>query len=140
MASFVDQLRRNAVALISVAIAITSLGYNTWRNEVTEGNRNIRSAGMEIIQELSALQQVVLFVRFKPEDFRGEVKVGWAHVLAVSDYAAMMPGHVMVAAEGLAATWEDNFEALADKDQYEAVDREIEAVKDATLAALAELD
>ena len=30
-----EQLRRNAVALISLVIAITSLGYNTWRNAVS---------------------------------------------------------------------------------------------------------
>jgi len=34
------QLRRNIVALISLTIAISSLGYNTWRNEHTEDNRN----------------------------------------------------------------------------------------------------
>lgn len=41
-----EQFRRNAVALISLAIAVTSLGYNTWRNEASEHNRNQRVISM----------------------------------------------------------------------------------------------
>ncbi len=41
---FFNQIRRNTVALISLAIAVSSLSYNTWRNEKTEINRNQRIA------------------------------------------------------------------------------------------------
>jgi len=142
MASLVEQLQRNTVALISLVVAITSLGYNTWRNEASEGNRNIRVAGMEIIQELAQLQEVVFFARFQPEDSRGDARVGWVHVLAVQDYAAVMPAQVMDTADGLVTTWQGNFAELADPDgkHYNDVDQEIEAVKLATLAALAELN
>ncbi|MBF8293263.1 MAG: hypothetical protein HW392_2090 [Steroidobacteraceae bacterium] len=47
-----EQLRNNLVALISLVIALSALGYNTWRNELTERNRNIRAAG-----ELRAVRQ-----------------------------------------------------------------------------------
>ncbi|MDB6105600.1 MAG: hypothetical protein JWO52_5599, partial [Gammaproteobacteria bacterium] len=40
MATIREQLRNNAVALTSLFIALSSLGYNTWRNERTEHNRN----------------------------------------------------------------------------------------------------
>lgn len=142
MASFAEQVQRNTVALISLVVAITSLAYNTWRNEVTEGNRNIRVAGMEIIQELAQLQQVVFFARFQPEDLRGDARVGWAHVLAVQDYAAVMPDQVVTAAGGLLTVWQGNFADLSDQDDqpYSEVDQEIETVKTATLTALAELD
>jgi len=36
---FLEQVRRNSVALISLVVAVTSLSYNTWRNEATEHNR-----------------------------------------------------------------------------------------------------
>ena len=42
------QLRNNAVALISLAVALSSLAYNTWRNERTEHNRNVRTATFEV--------------------------------------------------------------------------------------------
>jgi hypothetical protein len=35
------------------------------------------------------LQQVVFFARFQPEDTRGDARVGWVHILAVHDYAAL---------------------------------------------------
>ena len=57
--SIIDQLRRNAVALISLVIAVSSLSYNTWRNEKTEDNRNQRFAAFEILLKLGELQQVV---------------------------------------------------------------------------------
>ena len=41
------QLRDNAVALISLVVALGSLGYNTWRNERTEHNRNVRKFQIE---------------------------------------------------------------------------------------------
>jgi len=34
LSSLKEQIRRNSVALISLAVAVSSLGYNTWRNEV----------------------------------------------------------------------------------------------------------
>jgi len=44
-----EQPRRNAVALISLAVAVSSLNDNTWRNESTEDNRNLRVAAYEIL-------------------------------------------------------------------------------------------
>ena len=49
------QLRRNFVALISLVVAITSLGYNTWRNEASEYNRNQRLISIEVLRNLSDL-------------------------------------------------------------------------------------
>jgi hypothetical protein len=53
MTTLRQQLRSNAVALTSLLIALTSLGYNTWRNEHTEHNRNIRAAAFEILTKLA---------------------------------------------------------------------------------------
>ena len=57
--SIIDQLRRNAGAVISLVIAVSSLRYNTWRTEKTEDNRNQRFAAFEILLKLGELQQVV---------------------------------------------------------------------------------
>ena len=48
----IQQIRNNLVAIISLVVAISSLSYNTWRNELTEENRNIRFAGFEVINSL----------------------------------------------------------------------------------------
>ena len=47
----IEQVRRNLGALISVFIAVSSLSYNTWRNEETEHNRNQRMASFEVLRK-----------------------------------------------------------------------------------------
>ena len=59
MSTVRQQLRNNAVALISLVVALGSLSYNTWRNERTESNRNIRTATFELLVKLSELERVV---------------------------------------------------------------------------------
>ena len=54
--SIIEQIRRNLLAIISLTVAISALGYNTWRNETTEENRNIRLASFEILVQLGKLQ------------------------------------------------------------------------------------
>jgi hypothetical protein len=49
------QLRRHSVALVSLFVAFSSLAYNTWRNEKTEMNRNVRTAGVEMLLQLGEL-------------------------------------------------------------------------------------
>ena len=57
--SVISQLKRNSVALVSIIIAVSSLSYNTWRNEKTEENRNQRFAAFEVLLKLNELQQVI---------------------------------------------------------------------------------
>jgi hypothetical protein len=57
MSTLRHQLRNNAVALISLTVALGSLGYNTWRNERTDYNRNIRTATFELLGKLSELER-----------------------------------------------------------------------------------
>ena len=54
MTTLRQQLRNNSVALISLVVALTSLAYNTWRNERTEHNRNIRTAS-EVEKQLDKI-------------------------------------------------------------------------------------
>ena len=63
--NLLSQLQRNAVAIISLVVALTSLGYNTWRNEQSEGNRNQRFASFMILSKLNELQQLVFHLSFR---------------------------------------------------------------------------
>ena len=54
-----SQIHDNAVALISIAIAVGALAYNTWRNETTEEQRNIRFAAFRVLEDLGVVQEVV---------------------------------------------------------------------------------
>ncbi|GAB4126870.1 MAG: hypothetical protein Tsb0027_26240 [Wenzhouxiangellaceae bacterium] len=56
---FWRQVYRHRLSLLSLLVALTSLGYNTWRNEATEDHRNIREAGFQVLLQLGELQQIV---------------------------------------------------------------------------------
>ena len=45
---FAAGLRRHAVALISLAVALFGTSYNTWRNQTTEAHRNTRAAAFMV--------------------------------------------------------------------------------------------
>ena len=126
-----EQIRRNAVAIISLIVALTSLGYNTYRNELSEANRTVRQAGFEMIAELSELQQVMLFARYGNGDARGDTTAGWTHVLALRDLSVAMPANIQQRASHLYKTWQENNRGIssADDSAYTTVDKEIDHIK-----------
>ena len=134
----IDQLRRNAVAIISLVVALSGLAYNTWRNESTEANRNIRSAGLFMMKELTELQEVVLYARYDQEDERGDIKTGWAHVLAVKDLSYAMPERVQTSAIMLSVVWSEHSHGIfsEEEESYKAVDKAIDEVKREIIAAI----
>jgi len=141
------QLRDNLVAITSLVIALAALGYNTWRNERTERNRNVRVAGIEMLQEIGSLQQVVFYAHFtEPDeggkhDARGDPRMGWVDVFTISDLAAMMPPEVGREAAELRAVWEADSEALIEsEDAFQRIDGAIEELRQTTLVELRALN
>ena len=122
MKSFGEQLRGNAVALISLAVALAGLSYNPWRNERTEHNRNIRTAAFEIIAKLDDLERVVYLAQYEPGDSGGNSKVGWTDVIIIDDLSKAMQMEVF--AHELRTVWGQNFEGLGNEDE-KAVNRVI---------------
>jgi hypothetical protein len=137
MAEVRRQIRDNLIALISVAIALSALGYNTWRNERTERNRNIRVAGIELLREIGSLQQIIFYAHYAEGDQRGDPRMGWADVLTINDLAALMPADVMRDAAQLRATWEADSAGLIDHDDaFARIDGVIDTLRQTTLAEL----
>lgn len=111
--SIIDQLRRNAVALISLVIAVSSLSYNTWRNEKTEDNRNQRFAAFEILLKLGELQQVVFHHHYdKDKADKGNPRTGWSYVLTVRDLSRVLHPPLPGTADKLLTVWSENWEGL----------------------------
>ena len=138
-----EQIRRNAVALISLVIALTSLGYNTWRNEASEYNRNQRLISIEVLRNLEDLQQVVYHHRFDRDvQDKGNPRTGWVHVLAIRDLAQLLDGDVGGSAVVLFETWDGEWQTLADTDVdgYQSIIDALEQVRTDTHALLRELD
>ena len=126
-----NQVRDNAVAIISLVVALSGLGYNTWRNESTEANKNIRDAGLYMMQEITKLQEVVFYARYDNLDDRGDIKTGWVHVLAIKDISYAMPESVQKSALNLSQVWSEHSSGLSAEQtaRYQAVDESIEEIK-----------
>jgi len=141
------QIRDNLVAITSLVVALSALGYNTWRNERTERNRNVRVAGIEMLQEIGSLQQITFYAHFADpdangmHDARGDPRMGWVDVFTISDLAAMMPPEVGREAAELRAVWEADSETLIESEAaFQRIDVAIEELRQATLTALRALN
>ncbi|MEX2149588.1 MAG: hypothetical protein WD793_05210 [Steroidobacteraceae bacterium] len=140
MPAFREQLRNNLVALISLVVALTALGYSTWRNERTELNRNVRAAGFELLANVGSLQQVVFYAHFNPGDARGDARMGWAEVLTIVDLAELMPLNVAADAKVLHETWRADWAGLGDDaEAHQRIDQSIDTIRRTTLRELRRL-
>jgi len=138
MSSLRRQLRDNAVALISLAVALTSLSYNTWRNERTERNRNVRTATFELLTRLADLERVVFLAQYDHDASGGNPRTGWTYVLVIRDLSALAPQPVPAKAAQLQKVWSDNWEGLGKEDETSVnrIDDAIGALREATLTSL----
>jgi hypothetical protein len=138
---FRQQLRQHSVALLSLAIALTGLAYNTWRNEQTEANRNVRTAGVELLLKLGELDQVVFFNHYDHDQVRGNPRLGWAYVLTIRDLGFLTGPPADAASKNLAATWERNWAGLGEHDESaDNISTDIDSVRNSVLAVLVALD
>jgi hypothetical protein len=118
-----QQIHNNAVALISICIAISTLAYNTWRNETTGEQRNIRHAAFRVLEDLGELQEVVdsryYYLAFSQEiGSEGELRLrGFGSVAMIRDLMMLMPAPGPSVGESLYEVWLDRF---ADLDQLDS--------------------
>ena len=111
--SLAQQIRRNSLALLSLMVALSALFYNTWRNEHSERNRNVRTAEFEMLKNLGELQQIIDFAHFRKDAQRGDLTMGLSRVLLIHDLAALTPQPVNDSAEKLMAAWRNNGDKLS---------------------------
>lgn len=141
MSTFRQQLRNNSVALISLLVALTSLGYNTWRNERTEHNRNVRTATFEVLTKLAELERVVFLAQYDRDANGGSPRTGWTYVLVIRDLSAVVPAPAPSRAEQLQKAWADNWEGLGKEDEVAVnrIDDAIGKLRESSLATLRSL-
>ena|SRR5579862_4798284 len=141
MSNFRQQLRDNAVALISLTVAVSSLAYNTWRNERTEHNRNIRAATFELLVKVSELQRVVFLAQYDRDLAGGSPRTGWTYVLAIRDLSTLAPAPLPAQAGELQKVWSESWEGLGRDDEkaVERIDDALGRLRDTTLSTLRSL-
>ena len=128
--TFRQQLQRNAVALISLVVAISSFAYNSWRNEQTELNRNQRFASFEILLKLNELQQLVFHRIYDPLLVeKGNARMGWTHIITINDLSQV--------SQKLLNVWDANWSDLSiDSEGSKAVLAEIDSLREVNVSLL----
>jgi hypothetical protein len=135
------QLRENAVALTSLLLVVIGLAYNTWRNEQTEFNDNVRAAGFEILVKLGELERVVFHNHYDMDEERGSPRAGWAFVLTIRDMGQLSLEGAKRESEKLVDVWQANWEGLGDDDAaVKAISDQVDALRAVVLEELAALD
>jgi hypothetical protein len=135
-----EQLRNHFVAILSLAVALTGLGYNTWRNEHTEANRNVRVAAFEMLKTLGELQLVVDYAHFRKDRLIGDPQMGWGKVLFLRDLAQVAPAPVPEQTEQLLTTWRDNWEKIEqDNEAVNKISEDIFSLRQQLLEVLRKL-
>ena len=136
-----SQISRHSVALISLIIALSSLAYNTWRNEQTEENRNVRTAGIELLLKLGELDRVVFYSYYDQDQERGNPRLGWAYALTIRDLASLMHEPAISSSKEMFATWELNWSKMgSDLKSNKNMSDSIDQARNDVLAVLANLD
>jgi len=140
--SIKEQFRRNTVALISLIVAVTSLSYNTWRNEASEDNRTQRLVSLEVLMKLADLQQLVWHHYWdKDTTDKGNLRTGWTLVLVIKDISQILDGPLPESTKVLWQTWDEHSDELQDSRAAEmAIIEAINVVRDDALLLLQDLD
>ena len=141
--SFKEQVRRNLVALISLAVAVTSLAYNSWRNEQSEYNRTQRAVAVETLLLLGQFQEILYRNHYDRDvEDKGNPRTGWTLVLTIRDITSVLDEPIPATAEALRLAWEKNFQALGGNNPApkDAVEDGIESLRDEILVMLRALD
>ena len=141
MSTLRQQLRNNAVALISLVVALGSLSYNTWRNERTEHNRTVRTATFELLTKLAELERVVFLAQYDRDAVGGNPRTGWTYVLVIRDLSSVVPPPLPAKAAQLQQIWAENWEGLGRDDEASVtrIDDAIGALREAALMTLRSL-
>lgn len=138
---FLQQVKTNLVALISLATAIVGISYNTWRDHQNEINDNMRNAAFVVLSDLGELQTIVNYAHFEADNTRGNPIDGWKHVIMVRDLSRLLKPAAKQAGEALYVDWQNNWENL-DKDNNTEIliSNKITATRQAVLSTIDSLE
>jgi len=103
--NLISQIRNNLLAVISLTVAVSSLSYNTYRNELTEENRNVRHASFELLKELNQLQLLIDYAHYDNSSEHGNPIQGWGHVMYIKDMSYLISKPIVFKSENLKKIW-----------------------------------
>ena len=140
MATLSGQLRANAIAILSLTIALSSFSYTAWRTERSEANRTTRQAAFQMLVALGQMQEVVYRAHYDHDSVRGSPRSGWVYVQTIRDFSATMPGPVPDRAQALLVSWREHWEGLGVREEDAvAIDDALNDCRESVVAKLRDL-
>jgi len=122
-------------------VALSALSYNTWRNDLTEQNRNIRQAGFEMLLHIGELQRIAYLAHYDKDQNRGNPRSGWVEVMVLRDLSQLMPPPGSTNAEHLLVAWRDHWEELGkDESSVASIDNAINDLRKNIIKAMHQLE
>jgi hypothetical protein len=111
-----SQLRSNAIAIISLIVALSSFSYTAWRTERSEHNRTTRQAAFQMLVALGEMKQIVYHGHYDHDAVRGNPRTGWVYVETIRDFSSAMPEPVPTKANALMQSWQTHWEGIGKQD------------------------
>ena len=139
---FAASMRRNAVALISLSVALFGTSYNTWRNQTTEAHRNTRTAAFMVLDALGQLQEIT-DRRYYGGDHSDANRIsGWGKAAVVRDMSMLISKTANTHGQSLFMTWQSNVDKLDanDKRAEEAITHAISDLRTQVIVELRALN
>lgn len=123
--SYADQVRRTIrgyliTTVLSIGLAIVSIGYNVWRMAESEQNANVRDAAFEVFLALAEFQEVIYAAHFDNLEVEGSPRRGWVKVKLVEDMSILVGEDVAREARVLRDSWQEQWPTI--RDNREGVD------------------
>lgn len=134
-------IRNNSLSIISLLVAFSALGYNTYRNELTEENRNIRYAGFELMKALNKLQLSIDYAHYEKNRTQGHSITGWGQVLYIGDMGELISDKVALQAQQLKKVWGNEWRTIeAEVESNQRVTGEIQVLRQLVSETMRSLD
>lgn len=112
-----SQLHNNAIAILSLAVALGSFSYTAWRMQRSEHNLTTRDAAFQMLVALGAMKQVVYHGHYDHDQVGGNPRTGWVYVETIRDFSSAMPAPVPERAEALMQSWQKHWEGIGTQDE-----------------------
>lgn len=109
-------VRRHAVALISLAVALFGTSYNTWRNQTTEAHRNTRAAAFMVLDALGQLQEISDRRFYGGDHSEANRIAGYGKAGVVRDMAPLVSAEAEAESRDFYRIWQANVDKLETKD------------------------
>lgn len=101
------------VLVLSIILASLSFSYNVWRLEASEQNNTIRIAGMQVLIELSELEQLIFIAHYDEDLISGNPRKAWVRVGLINDLSILISPETLQSANELKLVWQNQWSFIA---------------------------